>query len=136
MCGASDTAHLSQTETLPPVADAFGSRYLPGMPRPPDRTGTRINLTIPPETVAAIDRMCEASGVGRATFIRELLIGMEHHILGMAEAVDLAKQNNVDAFARMAATLRQVGNDADQMALDLNRTHRAAMRKRKLELVK
>ena len=100
------------------------------MPSPPDRTGTRINLTIPPETVAAIDRMCEASGVGRATFIRELLVGMESHIHGLAEAVELARQNNVDAFSRMADTLREVNAKSTQLELDVRRQRRAAMRKR------
>ena len=101
------------------------------MPSQPDRTGTRINLTLPPETVRAIDRMCEASGVGRATFIRELLVGMEGHIHGLAEAVELARQNNVDAFARMANTLREVNASSSQLELDVRRKHRAAMRKRK-----
>ena len=101
------------------------------MASPPDRTGTRINLTIPPETVAAIDRMCEASGVGRATFIRELLIGMEGHIIGLAESVELAKRNHIDAFGRMADTLRDVANVSHQLELDVRRQRRAAMRKRK-----
>lgn len=100
------------------------------MPSPPDRTGTRINLTLPPETVRAIDRMCEASGVGRATFIRELLVGMESHIHGLAEAVELARQNNVDAFSRMADTLREVNAQSTQLELDVRRQRRAAMRKR------
>ena len=101
------------------------------MANPPDRTGTRINLTIPPETVRAIDRMCEASGVGRSTFIRELLIGMEGHIHGLAESVELAKQNNLDAFARMADTLRDVSNASTQLELEVRASRRAAMRKRK-----
>jgi hypothetical protein len=101
------------------------------MANPPDRTGTRINLTIPPETVRAIDRMCAAAGVGRATFIRELLIGMESHIEHLAESIELAKQNNLDAFSRMASVLRNVASSSSQLELDLKRTHRAAMRKRK-----
>ena len=100
------------------------------MASPSDRTGTRINLTIPPETVRAIDRMCSASGVGRATFIRELLVGMETQIHGLAEAVEMARQNNLDAFSKMASTLRSVNNQSDQLLLDIKRTHRAAMRKR------
>lgn len=101
------------------------------MASPPDRTGTRINLTIPPETVRAIDRMCDASGVGRATFIRELLIGMEGHIDGLAQSVELAKKNNLDAFSKMADTLRDVSNTSAQLELDVRRQRRAAMRKRK-----
>lgn len=101
------------------------------MASPPDRTGIRINLTLPPETVRAIDRMCEASSVGRATFIRELLVGMEQHIHGLAEAVEMARNNNIDAFKQMASTLRDVGNQSEQMQLEMKRTHRAAMRKRK-----
>ena len=100
------------------------------MASPLDRTGTRINLTIPPETVRAIDRMCSASGVGRATFIRELLVGMEGHINGLAQAMELAKQNNLDAFSKMADTLRDVSNASSQLELDVRRQRRAAMRKR------
>lgn len=100
------------------------------MASPSDRTGTRINLTIPPETVVAIDRMCSASGVGRATFIRELLVGMEPHIHGLAESVELAKQNNLDAFGRMAKVLRNVGQSSEQLELEVRRSHRAAMRKK------
>lgn len=108
-----------------------GTVIVASMASPSDRTGTRINLTIPPETVRAIDRMCDASGVGRATFIRELLVGMETHIHGLAESVELAKQNNLDAFARMADTLRDVTNASTQLELEVRASRRAAMRKRK-----
>jgi hypothetical protein len=101
------------------------------MANPSDRTGTRINLTLPPETVRALDRMCDASGVGRATLIRELLIGMEGHIHSLAESVELAKQNNLDAFSKLSKTMREISDESDQMSLDIKRTHRAAMRKRK-----
>jgi hypothetical protein len=100
------------------------------MANPSDRTGIRINLTLPPETVRAVDRMCDASGVGRATFIRELLVGMQPQIHGFAEAVELAKQNNLDAFSKMASTLRAVNDESEQLQLDIKRNHRAAMRKR------
>ncbi len=101
------------------------------MANPSDRTGTRINLTLPPETVRAIDRMCDASGVGRATFIRELMVGMEGHIHALAESVELAKQNNLDAFSKLSKTMRDLSDNNQQMQLDIKRTHRAAMRKRK-----
>ena len=100
------------------------------MASPSDRTGIRINLTIPSETVRAIDRMCAASGVGRATLIRELLVGMETQIHGLAESMEMARQNNVDAFGRMAKVLREVGNDTEQLELEIQKSRRAAMRKR------
>lgn len=100
------------------------------MANPPDRIGTRINLTIPPETVAAIDRLCAAGGIGRATFIRELLISMEAHILDLAESFELAKQNNVDAFGKLATVMRSLCNTSQQLELEVKRKHRAAMRKR------
>ncbi len=74
--------------------------------------------------------MCLASGVGRATFIRELLVSMQEHIDSLAQAVELAKQNNVDAFSKIASTLREVGSDYEQLQLDIKRSHRRAMRKR------
>ena len=101
------------------------------MASPSDRTGTRINLTIPPETVRAIDRLAAASGVGRATFVREILVGMEVQFHDLAEAMEIAKQNKVDAFGKMAKFMRAVGQDTEQLELEIKRTHRAAMRKRK-----
>ena len=101
------------------------------MASPSDRTGIRINLTIPSVTVRAIDRMCAASGVGRATLIRELLVGMEPQLHELSEAMEMAKQNNVDAFGKMAKIMRAVGSNTEQLELEIKRTHRAAMRKRK-----
>lgn len=101
------------------------------MASPPDRTGTRINLTIPPETVRAIDRMAAASGVGRATFVREILVGMETQFHELAEALEIARQNKVDSFGKMAKIMRNIGQSTEQLELEIKRTHRAAMRKRK-----
>lgn len=138
MCGASDTAHLSQTETIPPpikpfraLASHIGNRYCSAMSKPTDRQGTRINLTIPPDVLASIDRMCALGGIGRATFIREFLTDMKGHLNGLADAMDLAKKNNIDAFKVMADTLREVSQASEQIEMDLRKQRRAAMRKRK-----
>lgn len=95
------------------------------------RTGTRVNLTLPPDVLAAIDRMGSLAGIGRATFIREFLTDMKGHLNGLADAMDLAKKNNLDAFKVMANTLREVSQASEQIEMDLRKQRRAAMRKRK-----
>ena len=95
------------------------------------RLGTRVNLTLPDDTLAAVDRMANAGGVGRATLIRELLEGMVPTMLEMARATELAKAKNVEAFKVISDALRETSAQADQMQLDIRRSKRAYQRKLK-----
>lgn len=97
----------------------------------PRRLGTRVNLTLPADVMAAVDRMANAGGVGRATLIRELLEGQVPAMLEMARAVELAKQKNLDAFKVVSAFLRDASAQADQMQLDIKQAKRAYQRKLK-----
>lgn len=91
---------------------------------------TRVNLSLPDEVIAVLDRIGKVTGAGRATIIREWLIEGLPQLGLVAQAVELASQKNIDAFKVMADALGQVAGEAGQMALDVKRKRRAAMRKR------
>ena len=91
---------------------------------------TRVNLTLPPEVVALLDRMGRFTGAGRATIVRELLIEGMPGLAQMADALELASQKNVDAFKIIADSMRDAASASSQMELDIRKKRRAAMRKR------
>lgn len=95
-----------------------------------DRTGTRVNLTLPDEVVRVLDRMGKVTGAGRATIIREWLIEGLPQMDGVAKALELASQKNLDAFKIMTDTLTAAAREADQLSLDMKKQRRSAMRKR------
>lgn len=91
---------------------------------------TRVNLTLPEDVIAILDRISKATGAGRATIIREWLIGAAPQFREMAHAIELAQTNQIDAFKVIADTLTAFSETSGQMALDIKKTRRAAMRKR------
>ena len=97
----------------------------------PDRTGIRINLTLPPEVVATLDRMGAATGAGRASIIREWLIEGHDGLQDMARVLELAASKNHDAFKLLAKSLDTSLAKADQLSLDIKRTSRRMRRKAK-----
>lgn len=98
--------------------------------RPAGNVGTRVNLTLPDDVLAAVDRMAKASGVGRATVIRDLLEGMGPSLIEMARATELAKSKHIDAMKVISDHLTVVAAQADQLSLDIRKKRRASMRKR------
>lgn len=102
-----------------------------GLMNSPDRTGIRINLTLPPDIVATLDRMGAVTGAGRASIIREWLIEGRHTFVQMADALELAAQKNLDAFNVMTKAINGIAREADQLTLDMKRTSRAMRRKSK-----
>ena len=98
--------------------------------RPAGNIGTRVNLTLPDDVLAAVDRMAKAGGVGRATLIKDLLEGMAPSLIEMARATEMAKAKNIDALKVMSDHLTAVTAQADQLNLDIRKTRRASMRKR------
>ena len=143
-----DTAHLSHIETDTPstrlpkhpphtctfvpnlhkslLAGLWWNTYTPAMPT----KLTRVNLALPDEVIAVLDRMGKLTGAGRATFIREWLIEGLPMFEELANAMELASQQNLDAFKVMAQSLEQASNLTGQMSLEMKKTRRAAMRKR------
>jgi len=97
----------------------------------PDRTGIRVNLTLPPEVVATLDRMAAITGAGRASIVREWLIEAHPMLSQMADALELASRKNLDAFSVMAQAVKGVAQQTDQLQLDIKRTGRAMRRKAK-----
>lgn len=95
-----------------------------------DRTGTRVNLTLPDSLIAVLDRIGAVTGAGRATIIREWLIEGEPGFEQMATALEMAKNNRMDAFKLMADSMRQASQNAEQLELEIRKTRRAMMRKR------
>lgn len=91
---------------------------------------TRVNLTLPDEVIRVLDRMGKVTGAGRATIIREWLIEGLPQLDGVAKALELASQKNLDAFKIMTDTLTAAAREADQLSLDMKKQRRAAMRKR------
>lgn len=100
-------------------------------PNSPDRTGIRVNLSLPPEVVSILDRMGAVTGAGRATIVREFLIDAVPHLSELARALELAHSKNLDAFKVMTKVVRDVAAQSDQLVLDIRRSTRAARRKKK-----
>ena len=91
---------------------------------------TRVALTLPDEVIAVLDRMGSLTGAGRATLIRQWLIDGLPMFEELADAMQMATEQNIDAFKVMADTLAEASGGFDGMAGDLRKRHRAAMRKR------
>lgn len=98
--------------------------------RPAGNIGTRVNLTLPDDVLAAVDRMAKAGGVGRATLIKDLITGMAPSLIEMARATELAKSKQIDAMKVISDHLSEVAGQADQLVLDIRKKRRASMRKR------
>ena len=91
---------------------------------------TRVNLTLPDEVIAVLDRIGKATGAGRATIIREWLVEAQPMLEEMARAVDLATKKNLDAFKVISSALDDMSAATGQMSLDIKKKRRAAMRKK------
>lgn len=100
------------------------------MSRPSDRTGTRINLTLPPEIVVTLDRMSSVTSAGRASIIREFLVEAHPGLQEMATALEMAAAKNADAFKLLAKTLDNSVKQSQQLSLDIKRTSRRMRRKK------
>jgi hypothetical protein len=96
-----------------------------------DRQGIRVNLTLPPELVAVLDKLTAVTGVSRAGFIREILMeGLPQFAL-MVQSLELAKKKNVDAYKSIRAAIDSTRAQADQISMDLktaDRKHRRLVR--------
>jgi predicted DNA-binding protein len=100
------------------------------MSKPKDRTGTRVNLTLPPEVVATFDRMSAVTGAGRASIIREILIESDSGFRDMATALEMAHAKNLDGFKMLAKSLDDSVKQSQQLSLEIKRTSRRMRRKK------
>jgi hypothetical protein len=94
-----------------------------------DRTGIRVNLTLPPELVAVLDRIGAVSGVGRASFIRQMLVDSLPVFDSMARSMEQAQAKNLDAFTTLTKALDEVRAESDQLDLAIKK-HRGMVRKK------
>jgi len=106
--------------TAPPKPQKYDDR----------RTGVRVNLTLPPEVDRVLQRLADAAGTGKASFVREWLIGMTPQLQGMAEALEAARAGQVDSLTMISKTLRSSVEHAEQAQLELGKVRRIARKKR------
>lgn len=91
---------------------------------------TRVALTLPDEVIFVLDRMAKLTGAGRATLIREWLIEGLPMFKELADSMEMASRQNIDAFKVMSESLEQASNLTGQLSLEMKKDRRAAMRKR------
>ena len=88
----------------------------------------RVNLSLPPEVVAVLDRLASVTGTGRATVLREWLLEGLPMFVQMAESLEQAKAGNRDALELMANALQEAAGDVNQASLDLRESKRLGQR--------
>jgi hypothetical protein len=93
------------------------------------RTGVRVNLTLPPELDRLLQRVADAAGTGKASFVREWLLGMQPMLLDVAHSLEAAKAGNLDGLAMMSKTLRRAVNEGQQAELELSKVRAIARKK-------
>lgn len=92
-----------------------------------------MNLTLTPEIDLVLSSLSKSLGVGKATFVRQILESSLPQLNLMAEAAAKVTQKNIpDGLGLLSEALHQASGMAEQAQLDLKRTRRAAMRRRKL----
>lgn len=96
-----------------------------------DRTGVRVNLTLPPDLDAVLQRVADAAGTGKASFVRELLLGMVPQLVQSAEALEAARAGRADALTLMSKNLRSSVDAAEQAQLELGKVRRIMSKKRR-----
>jgi hypothetical protein len=94
------------------------------------RTGVRVNLTLPPEVDHVLGRVAGAAGTGKASFVRELLIGMVPQLKATADALEATRESQSAGLAIMAKALRGTLDEAQQTEMELGKARRM-VRKRK-----
>lgn len=87
----------------------------------------RVHLSLPPEAIAVLDRIGAVTGAGRATIVREWIIGALPSLTSVAAALESAQLGRLEAFEQLEQGLSQARQKADQAELDLD-TGRRRMR--------
>lgn len=92
--------------------------------------GTRVNLTLPDSLVAVLDRIGAVTGAGRATLIREWLMEAQGGFADVANALELAQKNNLDAFKVLADSMKNTAQQSEQLELEIRSTRRKMLRRK------
>ena len=95
------------------------------------RTGVRVNLTLPPELDRVLQRVADAAGTGKASFVREWLLGAQPALVEMAQALEMAREGNIDGLSLMSKTMRRALDQGEQAQLELGKVRAIARKKRR-----
>lgn len=93
----------------------------------------RVNLTLPPDCVAVLDRIGASTGAGRATIIRELVLEALPAFAEMARAIELAKAKDPAAIKAVSDMLASVASAGQEVIQDMKKSRRRAMRRKPLQ---
>lgn len=133
MCGVCDTAHLSHFEIPAPLPAGFRACRVPRcvefLEGPVPTKRPRLNLTIEPETYAALHRLAEASGVAATSWANNLLNDSVPLLDAMAEAFRVVKTNPQRSAHIMAELANKATLQSAQASLEL-REEKPKLRKR------
>jgi hypothetical protein len=99
--------------------------------RPTRPQGPRIGLTVTPELLAVLQRISDATGTGKASFITQWLLESLPALTQLATALELAKNKNADSFLIIEKVLRENSEDSAQLALQIQATRRRVPRSKK-----
>lgn len=85
-----------------------------------DRQNPRVNLTLPPDLLAVIQRYAEISGKSTSRMIRELLVELRPTFEMTIEAYDQVQQGKVEAVIAVknlqSKAMGQVGKAATEIS--------------------
>lgn len=91
-------------------------------------TGTRINLTVPPELDAVLARIADGMGTGKASVITRFMLESMEGLTYVADAVELAKKGNVDSLKILEKALDNSVSEGQQLKLSISKKRRALPR--------
>lgn len=86
----------------------------------------RLMVTLPPETMAVLQRISRASGQPSSTFVAEMLTEATPYLTGMATALEQAKEQKAEAFQTLAHTMAEAQVPTAQLSLALQQEIAAA----------
>jgi hypothetical protein len=78
----------------------------------------RLNVTLTPESRAALERLTEASGIAASQFVASIVHDSIPIIEATAKAMALAKSNPQRAAALMNEVISETQGEMDQVKLD------------------
>jgi hypothetical protein len=91
-------------------------------------SGPRINLTVPPELDALLGRIAAGMGTGKASVVTRFMVESIEGLTAVAEAIELAKQGNVDSLKLVEKALDNSAAHSQQLSLSISKKRRAMPR--------
>lgn len=94
-------------------------------------TRNRVSLTLPPELDAVLGRLASGMGTGKASVVTSFMLESIEGLIMLADAVDLAKKGQVDAYKVMEKALDKSLSEGHQLKLSISKKRRAMPRLKK-----